>query len=427
MIQNERSKNIQTHINLGDSNAASTTLHLETMKKKYAILLDQYRNTQTNYFQHLNKYSLGNYIINGNFKNPPLESNTYTNYIINTSTIVPGWNFTGNALLSNNSNIWTSAVPYPNGDQAVCLQLTGSISQTVRLTPGSYQLSWSACGRGCCDGSNESNPVNVLVNGNNVFQFQPPVNKWANYSTPLVVQDTDGKGAEVTIIISFEGTWTASDRSTLIQDIRLHYVGLKTIPKSAILGGSMIRTDQVNDLSSCVASCSSLSNCTGATYNNDEKLCSLHSGKGNIMHSENSNNYAIISGNLYYLNLLKEINQQLTILNNQIQTTINQGRPVYNRTIKELGNTSTYLNEKYSHLNKEREKLDAIIQEYENLKTNQNEVSLKITNYYSIFLFLLFLSFLIILVILFLFTKKTSTTISSSANSNLTNLQNIQG
>jgi hypothetical protein len=158
-------------------------------------------------------------IINGSFSEPQISNNSYK--YINSSTQVIGWNF--NACLVNSSSAWGYPTPYPYGSQCVSLQKTGQISQVVNLSAGaSYNLSFTACGRNCCDGSGESNPINIQLSntdGSNptvVYTFQPPINVWTPYTTPITVQTTQN------YILSFIGTWTAGDRSSAIQNIALN-------------------------------------------------------------------------------------------------------------------------------------------------------------------------------------------------------------
>ena len=158
-------------------------------------------------------------LLNGNFENPPISNNSYQ-YITSSST-VPGWYFS--AVLVNNSNAWGYPMPYPTGSQCVSIQKTQYLSQTVYLQTGvTYTLSWTACGRDCCDGSHQSNPINVQLyvaatNGyiSTVYNFQPPVSVWTNYSTSFTVQTSQNTK------IFFSGTWASSDRSTAVQNIRL--------------------------------------------------------------------------------------------------------------------------------------------------------------------------------------------------------------
>jgi len=157
-------------------------------------------------------------ILNGNFSQPQISSNSYQ-YITSNSTI-PNWNF--NAVLVNNSSAWGYPMPYPNGSQCLCIQMTQYASQTVYFEAGSqYTLTFVACGRNCCDGSGLSNPINVqLYTTNNqlvstIYNFQPPVTQWTNYSTTFSVS-TSGN-----FQLYFSGTWTQGDRSTAIQNIQL--------------------------------------------------------------------------------------------------------------------------------------------------------------------------------------------------------------
>jgi hypothetical protein len=158
-------------------------------------------------------------IINGDFSQPQIASNSYQ--YINSTTKVLGWNF--NACLLNSSSAWKYPLPYPNGTQCVSIQKTGTMSQVISLTAGSsYTLSFVACGRNCCDNSGESNPINIQLSntdGSNttvIYTFQPPINAWTNYTTPITVQTTQN------YILSFIGTWTAGDRSSAIQNIMIN-------------------------------------------------------------------------------------------------------------------------------------------------------------------------------------------------------------
>jgi hypothetical protein len=157
-------------------------------------------------------------IKNGNFSQPQISSDSFE-YITSDSK-VPSWNF--NAVLVNNSSAWGYPTPYPNGSQCLCIQATQYVSQTVYFEAGiQYTLTFVACGRNCCDGSGLSNPINVqLYTTNNqlvstIFNFQPPVSQWTNYSTTFTV------GTSANFQLYFSGTWTEGDRSTAIQNIQL--------------------------------------------------------------------------------------------------------------------------------------------------------------------------------------------------------------
>jgi hypothetical protein len=152
-------------------------------------------------------------IQNGNFSQPQIGKNSYK--IISSSTEVPGWIFNG--YLLNNSTAYGYPMPYPNGNQCAAIQKRQTISQTLFLETGfQYTLSFFACGR---KGS-ESNEIfielyttdNKLVS--TIYNFQPPVNNWVNYSVTFTVQNSQNYQ------LFFRGT-SRADRTTAIQNISL--------------------------------------------------------------------------------------------------------------------------------------------------------------------------------------------------------------
>jgi len=183
--------------------------------------------------------SQNNIIVNGNFSQPAISNNSYQ--YINSSTRVPGWSF--NAHLINNSTSWGYPIPYPNGSQCACIQAKESIAQTVNLAnENQYTLTFTACGRGySSDNSKLSNPINVqLYTTSNqyistIYNFQPPINKWTNYSTTFTVDNSQNYQ------LFFTGTWSG-DRSTAIQNIELTgksngTYNFERCEDAAILGG----------------------------------------------------------------------------------------------------------------------------------------------------------------------------------------------
>jgi hypothetical protein len=161
-------------------------------------------------------------IQNGSFTEPTtIGSNSY--WYLNDSSTVPGWTIS-NAVLLNKSQAWGYPMPYPYGDHCISIQMATSINQTVQLkTNIQYILSFSACGRNCCDGSGLSNPINVFLNAststttkNQIYTFTPIVSSgWSTFSTNFTVSK-DGS-----YMLVFQGTWSTSDRSTAIQNIKI--------------------------------------------------------------------------------------------------------------------------------------------------------------------------------------------------------------
>jgi hypothetical protein len=160
-------------------------------------------------------------IKNGDFVKPELSNNSYK-YYKKDYTSVPNWYF--DAVLLNNSDAWGFPMPFPSGNQCVCLQAKQSISQTVTLNSGvEYTLSFLACGRNCCDDSGLSNEINVIVSNTDntnpltIYNVQPEVSSWLNYSTTFTVQNNQK------YLLIFSGTWPMSsgDRSTALQKIQV--------------------------------------------------------------------------------------------------------------------------------------------------------------------------------------------------------------
>ena len=160
-------------------------------------------------------------ITNGDFSQPVIANNTY-DYYSESDHKVPGWDFT--AVLANDSNAWGYVKPYPVGQQYCSIQGQQYIRQHINFSPGTYTLTFYSAGRNCCDGSGLSNPINIVIDSQTkdtwtIYNFQPPLDKWKSYSVPVNIY------APGMHSISFEGTWSASDRSSALQGIRLSSSG----------------------------------------------------------------------------------------------------------------------------------------------------------------------------------------------------------
>jgi hypothetical protein len=156
-----------------------------------------------------------NLIQNGSFSQPTIQSNSYQ-YLQWNASMVPGWNF--NCAFVNNSQAWGYPMPYPNGPQCASIQTNQQLwtSMYINFSPGvMYTLTFSACGRNCCDGSGKANPINIGIEGVTFYTLNASVNKWTTYSATFTVEKSGGQR------VSFIGDWTSSDRSTAIQNISL--------------------------------------------------------------------------------------------------------------------------------------------------------------------------------------------------------------
>jgi hypothetical protein len=118
-------------------------------------------------------------IQNGNFEQPQIAPNSYQ--YISSNSSVPGWNFY--AVLINNSTAWGYPMPYPNGDQAVCIQGSQILDQWIKLDVGNYVLTLSACGRP----GYSANPINIYCGQSGPTKDMPVVYSFTpdRKSTPL--------------------------------------------------------------------------------------------------------------------------------------------------------------------------------------------------------------------------------------------------
>lgn len=164
-------------------------------------------------------------IPNSEFSSPALSSDSYKSYgsISSTdSSSVSGWDFNGGTIC-NNSSAWGFPTPYP-GTQCCAIQKGNSVSVAVSdLDSGSYTMTLYACGRNCCDGSGESNPIEIQLNGKTFYTINVPVNSWTSVSTTFNVSSTSTSNT-----FKFLGTNTSSDRSTAITKIQITQSGFNS-------------------------------------------------------------------------------------------------------------------------------------------------------------------------------------------------------
>ena len=147
-----------------------------------------------------------NYIQNGNFDSPQIQSDSYVCY-----SQVDHWN--NGACLINNSSAWWYPIPYPAGNQAISIQKNASISQSVTLLDtGYYILYFYAVNRPYISGS--QNLLNFYIDGSIIINNMSFTSNWAYYGMYIYV--TAG-----THTITFTGTVTTIDCSIAIQGISL--------------------------------------------------------------------------------------------------------------------------------------------------------------------------------------------------------------
>jgi hypothetical protein len=170
-----------------------------------------------------------NYIVNGNFALPASNQTAVSIKITPGSNVVQNWSTTSSALLlvaSLNTTQNTIPTPYPeNAPTCVSMQGTQNISQTINTTlqPGSYTLSFDACG------FSTSNPIYIAFNGVSIFagnNFLVPTMSWKNYQ---YVYNLQAQTTSLTVTFSGTDTSASSTMYSAITNVRFTNGTMNTV------------------------------------------------------------------------------------------------------------------------------------------------------------------------------------------------------
>jgi hypothetical protein len=173
---------------------------------------------------------------------------------------------------------------------------------------------------------------------------------------------------------------------------------LITINDSAYVGENNMNAINNSSIDDCLSTCKSSKNCSGATFDNNLNSCTMTSGIGNVINSQNKT--AIIKEALYYSNKLKELNSQLLSLNNSLIDNTNVNMNEYLKTEKTTNEKADILKQNYKILENERIEIEEMIRQYETLNAAYENGNIMVTSNYYYYMFYLFIA--IVLVFLFL-------------------------
>ena len=180
---------------------------------------------------------------------------------------------------------------------------------------------------------------------------------------------------------------------------------------------SEIKSDNVE---ACRALCSSTSGCSGATFNltKDTTInnCFLKSGNGQINIKEEY--LAIVTKKKDYLTRLKILNDQLTIINNNIKNYILTNKPEILSNLSENQNILNQLSNDLSFLVGKKDDIDREIRSVNQLDSKIGESSILVNMNYSIFKILLFFAILLVLIFLYISIFSDNTEVNNLGNNN---------
>lgn len=179
---------------------------------------------------------------------------------------------------------------------------------------------------------------------------------------------------------------------------------LVIIQGQSYLGTGSAGVSNATKLQDCVASCSSNSKCTGATFISNK--CDIRIGDTDLTPST-SNSYAIVPKQKQLLMNMEEINSRLLIINKEINDKIQVYQPQFYKNTEEGKKRTEELIKNYENLMRERENIIELMRENETLDITENQNQL-ITNrnYYAYII----LSIFAIIVFYFLYKVSFTTT-----------------
>ena len=178
-----------------------------------------------------------------------------------------------------------------------------------------------------------------------------------------------------------------------------------SVNNSAFVGVSNINTLKNSSINNCLTSCSSNQSCSGATFDDKKKTCTLSSGNGNIINSKNQT--AIVKQALYYSNQMQKINNELINTNSLMMNLANNSADNYKLTQKMNSEKAELLQNNYNTLEAERMEIAEIIRQYETLNSAYENGNVNATsNYYTYIVYLLLSIFLVSLLLRFTLTSE---------------------
>ena len=161
---------------------------------------------------------------------------------------------------------------------------------------------------------------------------------------------------------------------------------------------ALVAPSQTNNIASCTNQCSANSSCTGANFVNGSTCLLMKDVNGELSAKQSSN--AIVPQEVYYLNTLKQLNQQLLNLNTNLTQQINKGQPIYDKQVEERQKQSEILDTNYKSLVDERYKIEKQLKEFDDINEAQTNSTLIVDKNYAVYKYLIFAFIIIVLIMM---------------------------
>ena len=175
----------------------------------------------------------------------------------------------------------------------------------------------------------------------------------------------------------------------------------------AFNGTGTAGSSSATTLQNCIASCSTNTNCTGATFVSNQ--CLLRTGNSPIVPSTLSS-FAIVPESVKLLFIMENINQQLIDVNQQITNEMNNANDLYDTQSEERSQEQAVLIQSYTELVNERENILNLLKEYENLDNTSSNDEILINQRFYTYAFLTILAIVVIYLLFKLSYPSANTT-----------------
>jgi len=173
---------------------------------------------------------------------------------------------------------------------------------------------------------------------------------------------------------------------------------LTQISDSAFIGESNLSVLGEPNVSACQSACSSNKSCSGATFNSTLNNCTLSSGPGNVVPTTKS--IAIVQQAMYYRNRLKELNNEMTGLNQQMMNISNENYNQYSKNTSQSQQQEIIMLNNNNILIKERKQIDLMMNQFQTLSTAYEDGTISMNANYMQYIVFLFVVVLLVLLLL---------------------------
>lgn len=150
-----------------------------------------------------------------------------------------------------------------------------------------------------------------------------------------------------------------------------------------------------SSVSECESACSKNLSCAGGTFNNTSNNCTLGSGPGNMI--PNNNSVAIVKKALYYSNSLKEMNTEMTTLNEQMIDVSKNTKQQLNHSETQSKEQNVIMVNNNNVLLDERVEIEQMVRQFQTLEAAYEDGNIIVTANYTNYIVLLFVVGVLIL------------------------------